>query len=82
MVSYVGYTTIQISKETRERMTKLRVGRETYDNLLNALLDLIPSEDDEGEYTPEFRASLLRGLLNFRHGRTYSLSQVKGALGI
>jgi hypothetical protein len=82
IVDYMGYTTIQISKETRERIAQLRIGRETYDDLLNALLDLIPSGDDEGAYTPEFRASLLRGLLDIRSGRTFSLSQAKNILGI
>ncbi|MBI5224040.1 hypothetical protein HY990_06500 [Candidatus Micrarchaeota archaeon] len=76
------YTTIQISKDTRERMSQLRINRQTYDDLLRALLDLIPLGDDEGSYTPEFRASLLRGLLDIRHGRTYSLEQAKTMLGI
>ena len=76
------YTTIQISKDTRERMAALRTNRETYDDLLKALLDLIPAGDDEGAYTPEFRASLLRGLLDIRRGRTYSLTQAKTTLGI
>ena len=78
----MAYTTIQISKETRERISKLRLGRETYDDILNALLDLIPAGDDEGEYTPEFRNSLLRGLLDIRSGRTLSLAQARKTLGI
>lgn len=41
------------------------------------LLGLIPSGDDEGEYTDEFRASLLRGLIDIKHGRIFSGKEVK-----
>ncbi len=80
---YMSYTTIQISAETRARLAKMKsYERETYDELLNSLLDLVPSGDDEGEYTDEFRASLVRSLSDFRHGRTHSLEDVKKKLGI
>ena len=79
---YMAYTTIQISKETRERLAKLKASRETYDELLSVLLDLVPSGDDEGEYTDEFRASLLRSLTDIKHGRTYSTKEVRRNLGI
>ena len=76
------YTTIQIRPETREQLSKLKAGRETYDDLLNAFLELVPKGDDEGEYTDEFRLSILRGLLDIRRGRTHSLTDVKKDLGI
>lgn len=77
------YTTIQISKATREKLSRLKTnGRETYDDLLNSLLGLIPSGDDEGEYSEEFKASLLRSLEDIKLGRTYSLDEAKKMLGV
>jgi hypothetical protein len=56
--------------------------RETYDELLNALLDLVPQGDDEGAYTEEFKASLLRALSDVKHGRTYSMQEIRKRLGV
>jgi len=77
------YTTIQLTKDTREKLNKLRLyKRATYDEIINALIDLIPEGDDEGKYTSEFKASLLRGLLDIRHGRTYKSGEVRAKLGL
>lgn len=79
----MNYTTIQIDKGTRARLTRMRLyPRQTYDELLNGLLDLVPRGDEEGEYTDAFRSSLLRGLLDIRAGRTRSSAQVRKRLGI
>ncbi|MCL5090244.1 MAG: hypothetical protein M1382_03690 [Candidatus Marsarchaeota archaeon] len=79
----MSYTTIQINKETRLRLQKFRISkRETYDEILNTLMDLIPSGDDEGEYTEEFKYSIIKGLLDIKHGRTYTLEQVEKKLGL
>ncbi|MBD3210289.1 hypothetical protein GF318_02810 [Candidatus Micrarchaeota archaeon] len=79
----MAYTSIQISPETREMLSRLKTSkRETYDELLRMLIDLVPSGDDEGEYNDEFRASLLRSLSDIKHGRTYSVEEVKKQLGI
>lgn len=79
----MAYTTIQISAETRKKLSQLkRYGRETYDELLNSLMALVPEGDDEGKYTPEFRASLLRSLYDVRMGRVHSLEDVKKDLGL
>ena len=77
------YTSIQISPETRKMLSRLKSSkRETYDELLRMLIDLVPSGDDEGQYTDEFRSSLLRSLADIKHGRTYSHDEVKKQLGI
>ena len=77
------YTSIQISPKTREMLSKLKSNkRETYDELLQMLIGLVPTGDDEGEYTDEFRASLLRSLSDIKHGRTYSMEETKKKLGI
>jgi hypothetical protein len=79
----VVYTTIKVTKHTRERLAKLTEHLHgTYDELLSVLIDLVPSKDDEGEYTDEFRASLLRGLPNIRHGQVHSSEDVRKRLGI
>ncbi|MCL5430251.1 MAG: hypothetical protein M1504_02115 [Candidatus Marsarchaeota archaeon] len=78
----MSYTTIQVEKSTRLRLQRFRVGkRETYDELLNVLMDLVPSGDDEGEYSAEFRGSIIRGLLDIKHGRASTLEQVEKRLG-
>lgn len=77
------YTTIQLTKKTRERLSKLKIyKRATYDEIIGALIDLIPEGDEEGIYTAEFRASLLRGLLDIKHGRVYTSAEMKKIVGV
>ncbi|WMT45530.1 MAG: hypothetical protein RE469_04865 [Cuniculiplasma divulgatum] len=54
----------------------------TYDELLNALMSLIPEGDEEGFYTEDFRASLLRGLLDVKEKKIHTTEEVKKQLGI
>lgn len=76
------YTTIQINKRTRDRLNRLKFyQRATYDEIIGALIDLVPEGDDEGAYTSEFKASLLRSLLDSRHGKTYSSEEVRKRFG-
>ncbi len=76
-------TTIQISKETREKLNGLKFYRRaTYDEIIDALVNLVPSGDNEGEYTDEFRASLLRSLTDMKSGRSYSSVEVRKRLGV
>ena len=78
-----AYTTIQLSKETREKLSALKTyERESYDELLRELLALVPSGDEEGEYTGEFRAGLLRARLDLKHGKAVSHAELKKRLGI
>ena len=82
-MNYVSGTTIQIDKETRERLSGLKSSeRDTYDEVLNKLIDLIPSGDDEGAYSDEFKASLLRGISNIKNGNTVSLNDFKKRVGM
>ncbi len=55
-------TTIKVNTRTRDALQGLK-GRLSYDELLSMLLRLVPEGDDEGKFTPEFRRSLLDGLL-------------------
>jgi len=76
-------TTIQINATTRERLAALKSSpRETYDELLNKLLSLVPSEDDEGVYSDAFRIGLLSARLDIQAGRVVTHEQVKKRLGL
>jgi hypothetical protein len=79
----MSYTTIQINVHTRAELNKLRNAlNQTYDQVLLTLLDIVPQGDDEGRYTDEFKASLIRGMADIKHGRTSSMSEIKDKLGI
>ena len=76
-------TTIQVTPETRERLAALKSSpRETYDELLNKLLALVPCGDDEGAYTDAFRMGLLNARLDIKAGRLTDHAQVKKRLGL
>jgi hypothetical protein len=79
----MAYTTIQITKETREKLSSFKANeRNTYDEILSMLMNLVPSGDDEGEYTDEFRASLFRSLIDLKGGRTYTMQEIKKMTGV
>lgn len=79
----MSYTTIQIDIHTRTELNKLRNAlNQTYDQVLLTLLDIVPQGDDEGKYTDEFKASLIRGMTDIKHGRTSSMAEIKDKLGI
>ncbi len=76
-------TTIQVSPTTRARLARLKSSsRETYDELLNKLLALIPEGDEEGRYTEAFRIGLLNARMDIREGRVLDHAQVKKQLGL
>ena len=76
-------TTIQISPATRERLSALKSSpRETYDELLNKLLSLVPHGDEEGTYTDLFRVGLFNARLDIQAGRLTPHDQVKRRLGL
>jgi len=71
-------TTIQLRSETRDRLARLKsTSRETYNEVLNKLLALVPEGDEEGLYTQSFRASLLSARLDFKEGRLVDHERVK-----
>jgi hypothetical protein len=76
-------TTIQISPATRERLASLKASpRETYDDLLNKLMALVPRGDDEGAYTDSFRIGLLSARLDVRTGRVTDHDSIKKRMGL
>lgn len=80
---YAMATTIQLTKDTRERLARLKASpRETYEEVLHRLLSLVPEGDDEGLYTQAFRVGLLDAMLDVREGRLVDHNQVKRRLGL
>ncbi len=76
-------TTIHLTKETRNRLAHLKANpRETYEEVVNRLLSLVPEGDDEGLYTQAFRVGLLDAMIEAREGRLAEHSQVKRRLGL
>jgi len=76
-------TTVQLAPATRARLAALKGSpRETYDELLNKLMDLIPSGDTEGRYTSAFRVGLLNARLDIRSGRVVKHDELKRRLGL
>ena len=66
-------TTIQIHSSTRKKLARLKASaNETYDDLLNELMALVPQGDEEGLYTPAFRRGLLRARREVKEGRVIS----------
>jgi len=79
----MAITTIQIETSTRERLARLRTSRrETYDEILNRILALLPEGDDEGAYSDAFRLRLLEARLDIREGRLTDHAQVKKRLAL
>ena len=76
-------TTIQLAQSTRQKLAALKASpRETYDELLNKLIALVPEGDDEGLYTDSFRMGLLSARLDIRERRVTDHDLVKKRLGL
>ena len=76
-------TTIQLSSSTRRKLVALKATpRETYDELLNKLISLVPEGDNEGLYTDAFRIGLLSARLDIRARRVTDHDLVKKRLGL
>lgn len=76
-------TTIQIHPTTRHRLAELKMSpRETYDEVLNKLLALVPTGDEEGRYTQAFRVGLLEARLDVKEGRLVNHVRLKRRLGL
>lgn len=79
----MGTTSIQVGNKTRQRLARLKSSpRETYDELLNKLMALVPEGDDEGTYSDAFRVGLIEAKLDVRAERTLSHAELKRRLGL
>lgn len=79
----MAYTSIQISPKTKEKLASLKgSSRQTYDDVLSMLLELVPEGDEEGNYTSDFRAGLLRAKIQIARGQTISHERLMKKLGL
>lgn len=75
----MGKTTIQINQSTLERLKSLKiVERQSYDDILNNLID---NQDDEPLSEEEIE-EIKRGLEDIKQGRVYSIESVAKEMGI
>ena len=73
---------VRLTPATRARLASLNGdSRESYDSVLNKLLDLVPRGDSEGPYTQAFRIGLMSARLDLLRGRTVEHSLIKRRLG-
>jgi hypothetical protein len=80
---YAMITTIQLSPGTRSLLAELKENpRETYDEVVNKLLSLVPRGDEEGPYAHAFRVSLLKARIEIREGRTIDHARLKRRLNL
>lgn len=76
-------TTIQLESRTRRKLAGLKAHRrESYDELLNKLMQLIPEGDDEGKFTPEFRARLLQARIESIEGKSIPHAKAMRLVGL
>ncbi len=79
----MDYTTIQLQKETRQELAHFKAyPRESYDEVIKKFISLVPSKDEEGEYTDSFRVELLNARLDIARGDTISHKKMKERLGL
>jgi len=80
---YLASTTIRLETSTKKDLAALKEHkRESFDDVIEKLLALVPDGDEEGKYSDEFRAGLLEALFDAKQGRVYSFGQVKKELGL
>jgi flagellar motor component MotA len=79
----MNYTSIQISPETRARLTKFKeYTRETYDEVLNKLMSIAELVRKEGELSDETLEDIAEARKQYAGGKTFSTKKVLEKLGV
>lgn len=79
----MNYTSIQISPETRARLTKFKeYTRETYDEVLNKLMSIAELVRKEGELSDETLEDIAEARKQYAGGKTFSTKEVLEKLGV
>lgn len=52
----VRYKTIPVRPETHERLTAYKMGKATYDDVVNGLMDMVPLEEFIAEHVAKQKA--------------------------
>src|SRR5205809_8019567 len=75
-------TSIQIHSSTRKKLARLKASaNETYDDLLNELMALVPQGDEAGLSTPAFRRGVLGACREVKEGRVISYEEARRRSG-
>jgi hypothetical protein len=76
----MSQTTIQLRQATKIRLESLKLHpRETYDEVVNRLLDTTCDQEPLSEKTLE---KIEEGIRDIRQGKTRTLDEIAGELGI
>jgi hypothetical protein len=79
----MAYSTISVSPAVKKKLESFRVyRRETYDELLERLMEDARLGDDEGEYTEETIRSLKQARAEIKAGKTIPMEAVLAKYGI
>lgn len=79
----MNYTSIQISPETRAKLSKFKeYTRETYDEVLNKLMSIAELARDEGRLGDEALEDIAEAKRQYASGKTFSTKEVLEKLGV
>ena len=74
-------TTVQVTPATRKRLISHKEHpRQPYDEVINKALDLM--EEDDREFTPEFRRQISAGRKDLKARRVYTTKELLKELGL
>ena len=80
---FLSSTTIRLETSTKKGLESLKEHRrETFDDVIEKLLALVPEGDEEGKYSDEFRAGLLEAHFDAKQGKYVSLNKLKKDIGL
>ena len=83
IVMFVASTTIRLETSTKKELEALKEHkRETFDDVIEKLLTLVPEGDEEGKYSDDFRAGLLDALFEAKQGKVIPFDRIKKELGL
>ncbi|MFH1257322.1 MAG: hypothetical protein ABIG96_00995 [Candidatus Micrarchaeota archaeon] len=79
----MAYSTISVSPRVKKRLEAFRIyRRETYDDMLERLMEDARWEDDEGEFSSEAKEGVKKGLREISAGRTVPLDAILARHGM
>ena len=77
----VNTTTIQLEERTKRKLERVKMfPRETYNNVIERLLEMENSEEDR--LSPRTIRNIERSLEDIKAGRVYSTKELRKSLGI
>ena len=75
----LAHTSNHVNTWTRDALQEMK-GKQSLDEIREMFMHLVPAGDDKGAFKPEFRLSILEGLLY--DGPRLSFDQLKSEFGL